>query len=249
MIKQLCMAISIMLLLTACGRTRQPEVNRQESKNVTQSAEEENQNWQGYYFGILPCDGCNGIKTWVNLKGTKKKTFYTLLESYDGENGKILTAKENAKWSKSDSIIYLKDKMAFVGDDFITFIENPSQMLKSKYTLERLKVFNSSNSTLFTSPKSTIYGTVKGEKAVRFSGVENIKNGKSFLSTEGTYVINCKAKTYDITRINFYTKSFAMGKTVDMQTQKNKKYLPIKNGSTFEGVFDTYCQNQTKEDK
>lgn len=246
MLKYVSIALGALLLFTACSKTRQPNIKAQPAKKqkiIIDSSEEESLNWQGYYFGILPCDECDGVKTWLKLDGTKKAPFYTLMENYEGENGKILTTKESAKWSKSDSIIYLKNRMVFVGENFITFIDNPSQMLKSEYTLEKLETFKSPNATLFVSPKSRQDGTIKGDKAWRFNGVENIKNGKEFLSTEGTYIINCKTKTYDLARVIYYKKSFAMGKVLNSITQNKENYLPIKSGTTLDGVFEKYCTN------
>lgn len=247
MLRELSIAVGVLFLLTACSTKKQPiikqeKIEKPQQKIIIDTTEKEDLNWRGYYFGILPCDDCNGIKTWIKLSGTKEDISYSLIENYDGIEGKIINSSGKAKWSSSDSIVTLKDKMIFVGENFITFINEPSEMLKSQYTLEKLEVFKSSDSTFYLSPRSMQDGTINGNRAWKFNGVENVENNQDFLSTEGTYIVNCDEKTYDLPRVIFYQKSFAMGKILNSITKDEENYLPIKSDSAIKKIFDSYCK-------
>ncbi len=269
MFKKICIAIGVLFLFTACGGKRHHHVSMQKPQqkviiepqnpieNMGNQVENKSpamieevkkepkmESWNGYYFGILPCSDCNGIKTWLSLSGAKDETSYKLIQNY---KQKINNSKGIAQWYDNDSILSFENKMIFVGEGFVSFIDEPSQMLKNQYTLEKLDVFRSADSTFYLSPKSMQDGTINGNKAWRFSGVENFNNNEKFASTEGTYILNCNLKNYNIQRVGFYEKDYAMGKVLNYVSNNSNKYSSIKSNSTFELIFQKYCNAENKE--
>ncbi len=213
-------------------------------ENVAESAEEKNfaqedLSWNGYYFGILP----NHEKTWLYLQGNKNNTTYELIKNV---NNNISVKNDMATWLESDSVLKLGEEFLFVGDKFVSFLDSPNAMLKNQYTLEKLEVYESLNSTIYLSPKSMQSGKIKGQKAWRLSSVENFRQNAGFSSTQGTYVLNCANKTYNPKRIMFYDKSFAMGNLVKDYKQNSDVYINIESNSAFEKLFDKYCTQENK---
>lgn len=97
--------ILVSLLFTVWGCKNNTTTSKAEDKKVHQSETDQKKNattdWEGTYFGVLPCASCPGINTLITLHpdGTYEKTV-EYLESGDTPK----TSKGDFSWDKADRI-------------------------------------------------------------------------------------------------------------------------------------------------
>lgn len=95
----LILFIAVILINTGCKNKKQSKTQETELKTETKDTHTTNNSldWQGTYFGVLPCASCPGINTLITLNndGTYEKTV-EYLESNDTPQ----TTKGNFSWDK-----------------------------------------------------------------------------------------------------------------------------------------------------
>ncbi len=264
MFKNICLSLIIALSFSACMGEKKPfssEVAQEKTseknlseKNLEQAQDaskeepisEEEVLKEEYYFGSIPCKDCdepNGhnVKIWLKLSTKQDEILYDLIELHEQQTDTHMIQGEG-EWQGDDAILSLGEKMIFVGNDTVTFIDDPSQMLQKAYTIEKLEFFDSSDERLFLNAKNIQKGKVRGHKALRFQGISNLKNDRGFLSVLGTYVLDCHDKTYNKFGLVYYEKAFNMGEIVANKKGSSSGYLPIEEDSAYEKVYQKHCK-------
>lgn len=168
--------------------------------------------WQGYYFGILPCFTCKGIATWLHLKMVDNRGEYEMREKFLGiknryslggigweDNGsivKLLTKNNKKKFHIIDKNLDLLDKIS---------IQN--------LTLEKLDTFDTQNSVFLVNPKTLLPGKSHGKTIVRFKGLINYNDltQNGYKSKKISLLLHCEDKKYELSRVSYYKKRYAMG--------------------------------------
>lgn len=224
------------LLFVGCSNTTKPKPNQnivaQNGKTSvveSNSTKNPNQNldWAGYYYGVLPCANCKGVDTWLHLYSDRGVKKYELFENFSQK--KSVEKKGTMKWLKKDSVMKLNKykKLLYKGSDFVAFINKPTQSPDNKNIMEKIHTFSNVERELLVNPTSVVDGSISGKKAVKLEGILNVKDKNQYKSLKAVYVINCVAKRYATSKITYYKDKFATGKVVD-----------VVNNS--EGIFFTF---------
>lgn len=96
-------------------------LNKHNSKNAI--------NWEGAYFGTLPCGSCPGINTLIILN--KNKTYEKTVE-YLESNDVPKTTKGKFTWNKEDSIITLENNFYLVGKKQLFRLDKNKKVVKGE---------------------------------------------------------------------------------------------------------------------
>lgn len=99
-------------------------------------------NWPGVYFGFLPCDDCNGVKTSLALNANNS---YILMTHYVGKSLREFTEKGKFTWADNDIIVLTPRKGStthhyFVGDDRLVEVDPVSGKHSDTHILRRTDV-------------------------------------------------------------------------------------------------------------
>ena len=93
--------------------------------------------WDGTYFGILPCADCNGIQTILTLN---KDLTYEIQMKYLGKDEKVFESKGTFIWNELGNKITLTDydntglKHYFVGENIIKKLDADGNLINSGFT-------------------------------------------------------------------------------------------------------------------
>ncbi|ULQ50864.1 copper resistance protein NlpE N-terminal domain-containing protein [Flavihumibacter fluvii] len=97
--------------------------------------------WNGIYYGVLPCADCEGIETLIQLNNDKT---YTIKTKYQGKSGDIITSTGSFTWNKEGSKITLDKQQPgiyLVGENKLVHLDKDgktiSGSLAEKYILQK----------------------------------------------------------------------------------------------------------------
>lgn len=91
--------------------------------------------WPGLYYGFLPCDDCNGVKTTLALN---QNGSYVLITQYIGRSEREFVEKGKFSWGdKSDTIVLTpRNKPAaqqyFVGENMLVQLDKNGNRVTGK---------------------------------------------------------------------------------------------------------------------
>jgi len=95
--------------------------------------------WNGVYYGVLPCADCEGIETVIQLKPDKT---YSLQTKYLGRSAVINTSTGTFSWNKEGNKITLENEhpgIYLVGENKLVYLDKDgrtiSGSLADKYVL------------------------------------------------------------------------------------------------------------------
>lgn len=210
-------------------------------KNITKKSKstkklKQNFDWEGYYYGVLPCDDCKNIDTWLRLYVDGGVQRYELFENY--RQKKSVDTKGGIKWIENNTIIKLQDynKMLYKGSDFVAFVDRVTNSPDNKNILEKIQTFSNEERELLVNPTSVVDGSINGNKAVKLDGILNIRDKNQYKSLKAIYVINCEAKTYATSEITYYKNRFATGRVIDVVKNSEGEFF------TFDSKKDVLYQ-------
>lgn len=129
-------------VLIACDNKKKKDKTSKTPKNemIDTHTADVSIDWNGYYYGELPCASCSGIKTSIVLSndGTYEK-----IEEFLGENKKSETKKGEIKWSNDKTKMTLGDVQYLIGEGKLVQLDvNGKEItgkLKENYTLKKLE--------------------------------------------------------------------------------------------------------------
>jgi copper homeostasis protein (lipoprotein) len=82
--------------------------------------------WQGVYYGILPCADCEGILTTVQLNSDNT---YVMSQKYLGKNGDIIKVNGSITWHESGNLVTLIGSNASTPPSYCKLGENKMTQL------------------------------------------------------------------------------------------------------------------------
>lgn len=93
-------AISITLIssLISCNNQKQ-EATKEE--NIDIHTAKSSLDWEGSYYGVLPCADCAGIQTQLNINDDS----YEMLQKFNGKDGMIKSYTGSFDWNESGDVI------------------------------------------------------------------------------------------------------------------------------------------------
>ncbi|MGM0623240.1 MAG: copper resistance protein NlpE [Campylobacterota bacterium] len=98
--------------------------------------------YEGVYYGVLPCANCEGIKTTVAIKPNER---YELSMIYLGKQINNYESVGVFIWDSSGNKIYFDDGTKyFVSEDYLLFLDSRGQKIEGplakQYRLERFNL-------------------------------------------------------------------------------------------------------------
>ncbi len=185
--------------------------------------------WEGYYHGVLPCDKCEGVDTWLLLYARDGKNFFEKKEKFLGQKnrhsfGEFRLDKNTAKIDgKSFSIN--KNALEFDGG----------------FKLQKIENFKGDFSSFLLLPNSLLKGKSNKEKILSFKGITNFKNLQNggYKSLKAKYFLRCKKKVYQIFRASHYDKRYAMGNFIHVENKRN--IFNIDDNKIIKKIYNKYC--------
>lgn len=146
-------SFSVILALFYFGCTQQMESDKKETaenktEQTTQTLSDNSRtslDWDGTYFGVLPCADCEGIETTITLS---KDLTYSLKSKYVGKSAEVFEKSGSFTWNEAGSIITLSGftegegpSKYFVGENRLTQLDiegnKISGALAEKYVLTK----------------------------------------------------------------------------------------------------------------
>lgn len=206
--------------------------------------------WQGYYYGKIPCKECRGIETWLWLKDVNNTGEYELKQKYLGV--KNVTARGGVGWLKNGTVVELFDssnneqnKMLFLSGKTASFVEAPDSSVRDSQTLEKLDVFKNRYVSLLVNPKSILNGKINGKKAIKFRGLTNfgIPTPDGYKSLRATYVLHCRDNKFEMSRVSYYKNTFTTGGFIYPKEKLGGSLYPITVKNTImQDAKKKYCR-------
>jgi copper homeostasis protein (lipoprotein) len=105
---------------------------------------EQSLDWPGLYYGFMPCDDCNGIKTTLALN---KNGTYALYTQHMGKSEREFIEKGKFTWGNKDNVIVLTPRKGqssqqyFVGENVLIKLDEDGNRITGKlaerYVLHR----------------------------------------------------------------------------------------------------------------
>lgn len=170
--------------------------------------------WAGYYYGVLPCENCSGVETWLHLDEYDNKGVYELSENYLQITDGVFETQGDLVW-KDDLVAKMSAKdekrYIFVGKNSVTFMNTLNEALQNVNTLKKLDTFAGNGQQLLVLPNSIQKGTIENQKALIFHALVNFEhaNEQGYKSLKASYGIECQANTYSILKALYFKGRFA----------------------------------------
>lgn len=205
-------------------------------------------NWKGYYYGKLPCDKCEYVKTWLWLKDVNQTGEYELIQKYKHVKNEFTSG--GIGWQKDGTVIELynsdekKDKKLFLGEGSVSFLSSVYDSIDYDLTLEKLDAFESDFATLLVNPRTILEGKIHAQDAVKFHGMTNFseKTPDGYSSFDATYIVHCKYKKFEMNDVKYYEKPFSLGYIIYPKEKLGGVLYSITPTNTvMQGVYDKYC--------
>lgn len=120
-------------LLTIVGCKNNKKTQEKDNKALSEITDAHNsQNtieWEGTYFGVLPCASCPGINTLItlNANGTYEKTV-----EYLESNNTPQTTKGKFSWDKSGEIITIGENVYSVGENQLFYLDTNRKKIEGE---------------------------------------------------------------------------------------------------------------------
>lgn len=192
--------------------------------------------WEGYYYGVGPCQNCPGTETWLRLNGPED-TAYELIERKQGE----LTARRSSgkiAWEANQSNARLvtqgEERMIFVGEGFVEIIgaDQKNATRNPAFALAHQQAFAGSGRQLLVKSDAL----KQSSTGLQFDVLVNFEH-----RTEGDYksmraraAITCGKNTYSLSDPKYFAGHFA--------TDREIKAPAPAPSIPFEGKDDVFGQ-------
>lgn len=113
----------------------------QTAQTVESSSSEEVTNWEGTYFGVLPCASCPGINTLITLFADGR--FEKVVE-YKEEKDGLFTTKGKIDWKVNNKQFMLEDELYEIDGDLVFCLDKEGNRnegeLAEEYILQRTEL-------------------------------------------------------------------------------------------------------------
>jgi len=115
------------VMITSCGSTKEQskEGGADGAHNSKNSLD-----WQGTYWGILPCADCSGIRTVIKLQSDG---YYRIESRYDGKSREIITAKGKMMWYKKGGTVTIDGQQYRVGEKQLIRLDRSGNVIRASW--------------------------------------------------------------------------------------------------------------------
>ena len=138
--KKLTLAIAILLTTISCNKKLSENENKQDTVKIEDKevvdihAANNSLDYDGVYKGTIPCAGCSGIETVLELKSDAK---FTLFKKYIGKKDKSTTQTGTFTWNDKGNTITLsgienESNQYFVGENQIFILDMDGKKVEGK---------------------------------------------------------------------------------------------------------------------
>lgn len=195
--------------------------------------------WQGYYHGVLPCDTCKGVDTWVRLKKRDNRGEYEMREKFLGVKNRYsvggLGWQEHGKIA---SLMSYNNRKLMLNKKSVNFLDKPYAKLS------KIDAFKDDNSVLLVDPKSVLKGRMNGKSVVGFDGMINFdmptENG--YKSSKAKYVIHCKNKKYELSHASYYKGRYGMRGFIRVDSNVSRGLFSVVESPLVTQAYKRYCK-------
>jgi copper homeostasis protein (lipoprotein) len=119
----LSVAVILSVLAISCGSTKKPASDK--SADGAHSSRN-SLDWQGAYWGILPCADCSGIRTAIILQNDG---YYRMKTRYEGKSREVFETKGTFTWDKKGAVVTLGDEQYQVGENQLTRLDQSGKVI------------------------------------------------------------------------------------------------------------------------
>lgn len=217
----LIVAISL-LALVGCKQGVKENASESKAEQSAQTVEsfskDDVANWEGTYFGVLPCASCPGINTLITLFPDGR--FEKVIE-YKGKKDGVSTTKGTIVWEANNTQLLLGEELYEVDGDLLLCLDKNGKKVEGElaedYILQRTE--------LETSPDIN-----DGYNLVIFLGSDNKIYNIVFNTNTETPIASVNAENFQKTLIQ--TEAWAKGaiykgNNVELSMKGNKGELII----------------------
>lgn len=123
----------ILLVATFITYSCKNDSKKEDAKNNNQPEvvdmhnAENSLDWAGYYFGVLPCASCPGIKTSITLN--EDSTFERTTEYMGEKDAETEIEKGTFQWAEDGTIITIKENKYLVGEGTLTSLDADGKVI------------------------------------------------------------------------------------------------------------------------
>ncbi len=188
--------------------------------------------YDGYYFGVLPCENCEGIATWLKLDGKK----YEMREKFLGVKNRYSNGEIVFYDNATIGLKPFENKIFKIGFDYL----KPDSF--QGVTLKKVQAFKESQKVLLVDESKMTDGKSNGEKIVNFVGITNyqLPSQYGYKSKKASYFLRCSGKTYELSRVSFYKKRYGLGGFVNSPENTRQKFDITQNPLVYL-AYKKYC--------
>lgn len=149
---RIILIVFLSLMIFSCKKeSKNNQKNKEKIEETTVAindghSSEVSLDWEGSYFGILPCASCSGIKTFITLNSNN--TYEKVTEYLEADSNSILE-RGNFSWSEDGCNIILNNnkKTTFkVGENALFMLDKngeiTSEELANNHTLKKTQIKN-----------------------------------------------------------------------------------------------------------
>lgn len=136
--KKVILLFALSLLIFSCKK----EKTNTEKELINEHSLEESLDWEGSYFGTLPCASCKGENTFITL--SSNGTYIKEIERL-GTDKKTDSHQGNFKWSKDGCNVILDDETEFrIGKEALFLVSKNGEKIPkeqaSNYMLKKTEI-------------------------------------------------------------------------------------------------------------
>ncbi|PIE43453.1 MAG: hypothetical protein CSA50_04895 [Gammaproteobacteria bacterium] len=184
--------------------------------------------WNGYYFGSIPCASCPQIDRWLELKQLGESTKVELFDIYRGSDELVAELSATADWTKDGGSIVIPDNDSkplrfLVGESaLMQYAEGEAPV--AQYRLHKMLHYSDDKMAVFTDRSHLLGLHGNGE----FEVVVNYKTQRQteVKSARMQVTVDCGQGTYTTAKTIGYSGLFASGSMVQ-KTDTNHVTHPL----------------------
>ncbi|PIE40656.1 MAG: hypothetical protein CSA49_07330 [Gammaproteobacteria bacterium] len=182
--------------------------------------------WDGYYYGAIPCASCPQIDRWLQLKQKGESTQAELFDIYRGTDELVSELTASARWIKDGGAIAITvdtgTPLQFIVGESALMQYAEGEAPLEDYKLGKMLHYSDRNMDVFTD-RSHLLGLQGSSK---FEAIVNYKTPNQTANSARIQVtVDCGKKTYTTAEVTGYTGRFASGSIV--KTANDKTAQPL----------------------
>ncbi len=186
--------------------------------------------WEGIYYGAIPCASCPQIDRWLELKQQGESTSVELVDIYRGSDELVSELSATARWTEDGGAIVIADNTAaplrFIVGESALLQYNKGEAPLEQYQLGKMLHYGDDAMDLYTDRSHLLNMQGSGEFKAIVHYKAPAENGAR--SAQMRVEVDCKQRTYTIAETTAYAGRFASGALLTTNTPKTSHPLTDK---------------------